>query len=58
MEKLDRQRNFQKAVMMFKSLNGLAPEYLQSMFKERDGIPYSLRDSEGKLVVPKPRISS
>ena len=40
--------------MMFQSLNGLAPEYLQSMFKERDSIPYSLRDSEGKLVVPKP----
>ena len=52
---LDRQRDFQKAVMMFKSLNGLAPEYLQSMFKARDSISYSLRDSEGKLVVPRPR---
>ena len=43
--KLDRQRDFQKAVMMFKSLNGLAPEYLQSVFKARDSISYSLRDS-------------
>ena len=40
---------------MFKSLNGLASEYLQSMFKERDSILYSFRDSEDKLVVLKPR---
>ena len=52
-KKLDRQRDFQMAVMMFKLLNGLAPKYLQSMFKERDSILYSLSDSEGKLVVPK-----
>ena len=52
----DRQRDFQKATMMFKSLNGLAPEYLQFMFKEPDSVPHSLtRDSEGKLVVLKPR---
>lgn len=54
-KRLYRQPDLQKAVVLFKSLNGLAPEYLQSMFKERDSIPYSLRDYEGKLVVPKPR---
>ena len=42
-------------MLFIKSINGLAPRYLQSTFKARDSIPYSLRDSEDKLVVPKPR---
>ena len=31
-QKLESQRNFHKAVMVYKSLNGLAPEYMRSMF--------------------------
>ena len=46
---LDSQRNFYKAVMMYKSIKGLAPDYMCSMFRHRDTIAsYSLRDAEGK----------
>lgn len=42
--------------MVFKSLNGLAPEYMRSMFTERDTVAsYSLRDTLHKLAIPKPR---
>ena len=34
-------------------MNGLAPEYLQSLFSQRRSV-YNLRDSEGKLSLPKP----
>ena len=55
-KKLSSQRQFQKAVMVYKSLNGLAPDYMHSMFVNRDSVnPYSLRNTEGKLAVPKPR---
>ena len=55
-KKLSFQRQFQKAVMVYKSLNGLAPEYMHSMFVDRDSVnPYSLRNTESKLAVPKPR---
>ena len=40
--------------MMFKSLNGLAPVYLQDLFSERH-TDYHLRDSFHKLNSPKPR---
>ena len=40
-------------VLMFKSMNGLAPEYLQSLFSQHRSV-YNLRDSEGKLTLPKP----
>ena len=40
--------------MMFKSLNGLAPVYLQDLFSERR-IDYDMRDSLRKLNLPKPR---
>ena len=54
--KLDTQRKFEKAVMVYKSLNGLAPDYLRPMFIDRSSVTnYSLRDAEGKLAVPKPR---
>ena len=54
--KLDNQRKFHKAVMVHKSLHGLAPDYLCSMFTDRSSITsYSLRDTEGKLAIPKPR---
>jgi hypothetical protein len=50
------QRQFQKAVMVYKSLNGLATDYMHSMFVNRDSVnPYSLRNTENKLAVPKPR---
>ena len=41
--------------MVYKSLNGLVPEYLSSKFLKRSGMRYSLRDSENKLVVPHPQ---
>ena len=52
--KLDTQRKFEKAVMVYKSLNGLAPDYLRPMLIDRSSVTnYSLRDTEGKLAVPK-----
>ena len=40
--------------MVFKSLQGLAPDYLCSKFVHRDS-GYCLRDSVNKLNVPQPR---
>ena len=40
--------------MVYKSLHGLAPDYLCSKF-ERGETAYNLRDSENKLNVPLPR---
>ena len=41
--------------MVYKSINGLAPEYLCSKFGERSCVSgYSLRDTTGKLAVPFP----
>ena len=55
-KKLDCQREVQKAVMVYKSLNGLAPDYLCPKFVDRSGLStYLLRDSEGKLSVLLPR---
>ena len=51
---LDRQRNIQKATMVFKCLHGLAPDYLASKFPERN-TTYNLRDSDNKLNVRFPR---
>ena len=53
-DKLSSRRRKQKAIMMFKSLNGLAPEYLQDLFSERN-TDYNLRDAFRKLNLPKPR---
>ena len=44
-ERLFLWRKKQKALMMFKSVNGLAPEYLQSLFSPRRSV-YNLRDSD------------
>ena len=42
--------------MVHKLLYGLAPDYLRSMFVNRSIVAnYSLRDTEGKLAIPKPR---
>ena len=52
---LKSKRQIQNALMVFKSLNGLVPEYLTSKFIKRNKSNYSLRDSVSKLVVPFPR---
>ena len=49
------QRQNQNALMVFKSLNWLVPEYLASKFMKRNESNYSLRDSVNKLVNPFPR---
>ena len=39
--------------MVYKSLDGLAPDYVKSMFTDRSVMStYSLRNCEGKLAVP------
>ena len=54
--KLDSQRKIQKVTMVYKSLNGLNPDYLQPLFNYRNSvINYTLRDTEGKLTIPMPR---
>lgn len=53
---LESQRQKTKAVMVYKSINGLAPEYLTSKFIMRNDVTsYCTRDSEGKLAIPFPR---
>ena len=55
-ENLSTQHDIQKAIMVFKSLNNLAPEYLCSKFINRSmTTPYTFRDSENKLAIPLPR---
>ena len=42
--------------MVYKSVNGLAPDYLSEMFVDRSNITnYTLRDTIGKLAIPQPR---
>ena len=48
------QRQIERATMVFKSLQGLAPEYLCSKIVHRDS-GYCLRDSVNKVNVPQPR---
>jgi hypothetical protein len=49
------QRKVQKSVMVYKSINGLAPDYMYSMFTDRDSVTsIQLRDTENKLAVPLP----
>ena len=44
--------------MVYKSLNGLVPDYLKSTFTDWSAISaYFLRNCEGKLAVPLPRIN-
>jgi hypothetical protein len=47
-------RKMQKAILMYKVTNNLTPMYLQDLFVTRV-THYRLRDSEGKLFLPKPR---
>ena len=53
-ERLSITRKKQKALMMYKTMNGLTPEYLQRLFAQSYS-NYNLRNSEGKLALPKPR---
>ena len=55
-QKINLQRELKTATMIYKSLNGLAPDYLKSMFTDRSATStYSLRNCEGKLALPLPR---
>ena len=54
LEDLMTQPQIQVALMVFKALNDLAPDYLSSMFTERSTSGYVLRDSTNKLNVPLP----
>ena len=48
----DPQRQIKKATTVYKSLNGLAPDYLCSKLTYRSSVTnYSLRDTNGKLAV-------
>ena len=40
-----------KGTLMFKTINGLTPTYLQNIFSTQ----YNLRDSDAKLELPMPR---
>ena len=53
-DKLSLRRRKLKAIMMSKSLNGLAPVYLQDLFSERH-TDYDMRDSLRKSNLPRPR---
>jgi hypothetical protein len=44
----------QKAILMFKTLNNRAPEYLRNLFSDRN-THYNIRNAGGKLNVPRPR---
>ena len=48
------QQQIQRATMVYRSLHGLAPNYLSSKFERRE-VAYNLRESENKLNVPLPR---
>ena len=47
-EKLSLRRKKQKALIMYKTLNELAPDYLQRLFTQRHVNDYNLRNLEGK----------
>ena len=53
-DQLSLRRRKQKAIIMFKSLNELAPVYLHDLFSEQR-TDYDLHDSFRKLNLPKPR---
>ena len=55
-DNLSIRRAKQKANLMYKCTNNLAPAYLCSLFAPRIS-NYDLRDVNGKLLLPKPRTS-
>ena len=53
---LQSQRKIAKGTLVYKALNGLAPDYLAQMFTERSRITYyTLRDTGDKLALPQAR---
>ena len=52
-DNLTKRRKELKATLMFKMLNGLAPDYLQDLFPIRT-TKYNVRNLEMKLNLPKP----
>ena len=52
-DNLAKRRKKLKAALMFKILNGLAPDYLQDLFSIRT-TKYNVRNLEMKLNLPKP----
>ena len=52
-ERLSLRRKKQKALMMYKTMNDLAPEYLQSHFSQSHAA-YNLRNCDGRLTLSKP----
>ena len=56
-DNLETRRQKLKAEMVYKSLNGLAPNSLSSKFIQRSDVitAYNLRDSDVKLGIPLPR---
>ena len=53
--KLDRQRSVDKAIMMYKIVNGAVPQYLCSRFVQRsDTLSYQLRGRDHRLAIPLP----
>ena len=52
--KLSFRRKKQKALIMYKTLNELALDYLQCLFTQQHVNDYYLRKLEGKLPLPKP----
>ena len=56
-QNLETHRQNRKAMMVYKSLNYLAPNYMSSKFILRSDIfnSYNLRDSENKFAIPSPR---
>ena len=56
LRKLIYQRLESAAIMMYKSLHGMTPEYLSSRFASRNDVTsYRLRNTENKLALPQPR---
>ena len=53
-EKLSLCLKKQKALIMYKTLNELASDYLQCLFTQRHVNDYNLRNREGKLSLPNP----
>ena len=53
-EKLSLRFTKQRALIMYKTLNEFAPEYLSCLFTQRHVNDYNLRNLEGRLSLPKP----
>ena len=56
-EKLSLRFTKQRALILYKTLNEFAPEYLSCLFTQRHVNDYNLRNLEGRLSLPKPNIN-